>query len=1081
MKDYRRRRTGVTRTQAGTATINGSTFGNHIRIIQGNLNIFRSGKNTGFSSDNESSETVQAQLEEKEKTDCLRSLVFRDIDARLHDISPVQPGTCEWIFEMLLFQKWYDHSEPDNGLLWIKGNPGTGKSTLTKHIFQYCQAKEEYVIAAYFFNARGTKLEQTPLGMLRSLLFQLLKNMPCLYDQLLPMFRKKGQEYVSDDWEWREPELKSFCLSEIPKCQPGPLLLIIDALDECSEADVQNVAEFLQDLRNNAADAGLTLKICLSSRHYPFIRFKAYQELVLEKEKQHEEDIIKYISSNLTHKDEKIEESIRKRSSGIFMWVVLVISMLNKAYEDGKIEGMKKRLNQMPTALGEVFAMMLEKNNPDKDETVLILQCVLFAKRLLTPKEIYFAIIAGTNSQALGRWDPLQVTPDIIRRRIISSSRGLVEIRERNETKCGECGHSPKQNAEYVDILNNLMQIPKGRLKRQYEGLIKSRRADDETVQFIHQSVNDFLVRDRRLQRLDPGLEPNLWAISHDRLKNCCVSYLLMESLEGQNIKEIGSNFPFIEYASRYLFDHAEEATLEGQTELLRTLEDDTIFERIECFHNRFVDYGQDGFSLNLLQILAARDLPKLAVVLINMGADVNAKGIPCGTALEAAIEFEAEQTVKMLLSKGANIDVRGGRDRRTALYRAFKRGNKRILAMLIDKGATLGTLERILKGSLLYHAADTGNKDVVAMVLDKGAKVNALELMGNALCTAANKGHGEIIEMLVEKGAKIHNRGFFSNPLSYAASSGHIEVVKFLYEKGAKINPPGFFGSPLALAASNGHTEVIKFLLEKGAKIHNRGFLGSPLTLAASGGHIEVVKLLLEKEANIQTRGFFGSPLKLAVLGGHIEVIKLLLEKGAKIPNRGLLGSPLQVVVLAGNIEIVKLLLDKEANIQTRGLLGSPLNLAVLVGHREMVKLLLEKGAKINTRGPFGSPLQVAAFKGEKEIVEMLLNNGAEFNARGGLFGNALHGAAMNGNRDVVEMLLEKGANINARWLISPGYILFDDPDNVDKTKIQEMLLEKGIKIGTWGKVYGTALQAAAVKGHEEIVQLLLDKGAKI
>ncbi|KAL7957949.1 hypothetical protein V8C34DRAFT_324833 [Trichoderma compactum] len=178
---------------------------------------------------------------------------------------------------------------------------------------------------------------------------------------------------MSDDWEWLEPELKGFFLSEIPKCQSRPLLLIIDSLDECSEDDVENVAGFLQDLRNNAVDAELTLKICLSSRHCPFIRFKAHQELVLENEKQHGQDIATYISSNLTERDEEIEEAIRKKSSGIFLWIVLVIAMSNRAYQDGNAEGMKDRLNEIPSALGEVFAMMLDKDGPDKNETILIL------------------------------------------------------------------------------------------------------------------------------------------------------------------------------------------------------------------------------------------------------------------------------------------------------------------------------------------------------------------------------------------------------------------------------------------------------------------------------------------------------------------------------------------------------------------------------------------------------------------------------------------------------------------------------------------------------------------------------------
>lgn len=937
---------------------------------------------------------------------------------------------------MPVFQNWYEHTERDNGLLWVKGSPGTGKSTLMKHILQDCQTKGKYAIAAYFFNARGAELEKTPLGMLRSLLFQLLQHEPSLYDHFLPMFRKKQLDYDLD-WDWCEPELASFFFSKLQKCQSRPLLIMIDALDECVESDVQKVAEFLQRLSTSAMDAGKTLKICLSSRHYPSIRFKEYQELVLEKEKQHDEDIFKYISSNLTQKNEEIEEELRKKSSGIFMWVVLVITMLNRAYEDGKIEVMKQMLDKIPLKLEEVFAMLLDSDNPDnpdKDETILILQCVLFAKRRLTPEEIYFAIITGTNRQALCRWNPLHITPDIIRRRITSSSKGLVEICKSDEMS--------------QVIPGSDVQSQGIKLKIRDQELAETHKGEGETVQFIHGSVNDFLLRNSRLQRLDPGLKPDPVAKSHDRLTGCCMAYLMMESLELQNIDRIESSFPFLGYASRYLFDHAEEATPVGQAELLRTLKDDNVFERVERFHNYFVDYGQKGEPLSLLQVLAARGLPRMVVSLLDGGADINAQGVPCGTALEAAIEFESEETVQTLLIKGAKIDPPRRLFDHSTLYSAFKQRNRGILAMLIDRGATFGVVDRIAEGTVLYKAAETGDKDIIAMVLDKGAKVNARGLGGNALCAAAGLGYEDIVEMLLEKGANIHDRGLL--------------------------------GSPLAFAAGGGHIKVVKLLIKKGGNISGRGLLGSPLTLAAGGGHIEVVKLLLEKGANINVRGLWGSPIVYAELEGHIEVVKLLLEKGANVNDRGFLGSPLALAASVGHIEVVKLLLELGTNIHNQAFFSSPLALAAIGGHLEVVKLLLKKGANINDRGFLGSPLVYAAVGEHMEVVKLLLEKGANPNAWSALFGNALHSAVMKGNRDIAEMLLEKGADINARALIGPAYILMHGPDNFDGTKIQEMLLKKGIKMSVWGKVYGTALQGAAAKGREEIVQLLLDKGAK-
>jgi hypothetical protein len=104
-------------------------------------------------------------------------------------------------------------------VLWIKGNPGTGKSTLVKHTLRHCEQNfKDHIVAAYFFNARGDKLEKTPLGMLRSLSYQLLRQESSLYGRFVPKSRDKLQKHRTGEWEWRQSELKDFLLSEIQWC-----------------------------------------------------------------------------------------------------------------------------------------------------------------------------------------------------------------------------------------------------------------------------------------------------------------------------------------------------------------------------------------------------------------------------------------------------------------------------------------------------------------------------------------------------------------------------------------------------------------------------------------------------------------------------------------------------------------------------------------------------------------------------------------------------------------------------------------------------------------------------------------------
>jgi hypothetical protein len=354
-----------------------------------------------------------------------------------------------------------------------------------KHTLFYCEKTfTDHIIAVYFFNARGNKLEKTPLGMLRSLLYQLLDQNPHLCERFIPMFLDKQKKH-GKEWEWQVGELKSFLLSEIKKFQPKSLLLI-DALDECNESEVREVVAFLESLSMNAVSAKTTLNICLSSRHYPNINMEKRLELIMEDEKGHDQDIVKYVQHKLRIMDKEIEEEVLQKAEHVFMWVVLVIEMLNQAFDHGKVRAMRKKLHEVPGDLDQAFWTLLDKDNPDKQETILILQWVLFAGRLLRPEELYFAVLAGTEPEELGAWNRSRDTSEVIKRFITSTSKGLIEVR----------------------------------------------KGDTETVQFIHESVKEFLLRNKRLQMLDPTLKPDAIGASHDRLIACCMSYITMKELE---------------------------------------------------------------------------------------------------------------------------------------------------------------------------------------------------------------------------------------------------------------------------------------------------------------------------------------------------------------------------------------------------------------------------------------------------------------------------------------------------------------------------------------------------------------------
>ena len=94
----------------------------------------------------------------------LEALNFDEREDRLATIGKAHEETCQWLFDRDEYKAWRD---PDkrrihHGFFWIKGKPGTGKSTLMK--CAYNRGLEEFtddVILSFFFNARGVKLECT--------------------------------------------------------------------------------------------------------------------------------------------------------------------------------------------------------------------------------------------------------------------------------------------------------------------------------------------------------------------------------------------------------------------------------------------------------------------------------------------------------------------------------------------------------------------------------------------------------------------------------------------------------------------------------------------------------------------------------------------------------------------------------------------------------------------------------------------------------------------------------------------------------------------------------------------------------
>ena len=225
-------------------------------------------------------------------------------------------------------------------------------------------------------------------------------------------------------------------------------------------------------------------------------------------------------------------------------------------------------------------------------------------------------------------------------------------------------------------------------------------------------------------------------------------------------------------------------------------------------------------------------------------------------TPLFYAVHNDQEAMVKLLLEKGANLNINdGGFVHHSLLLYAVSKDFEGTVKLLLEKGADLEYKDGLDGQTPLSYAAMHGKVALVKLLLEKGADMEFRSTLGRtALFNAADRGHKRTVELLLERGAKLETKSSTGRtPLFTAAESGYDTVTQLLVEKGAELETKSPTGrTPLLAAAENGHEVVTKLLLDKGADPASRSTTGeTPLDYAIKLGHEGIVKLLLERRAD--------------------------------------------------------------------------------------------------------------------------------------------------------------------------------------------------------------------------------------
>ena len=151
------------------------------------------------------------------------------------------------------------------------------------------------------------------------------------------------------------------------------------------------------------------------------------------------------------------------------------------------------------------------------------------------------------------------------------------------------------------------------------------------------------------------------------------------------------------------------------------------------------------------LFISAVRGLTHNVEVFLARGADPNLRvkfDIPL---IGLCASLDRNETVRLLLGAGANVNAAAPSTGVTALHNAARMGNVALAKLLIERGADLEARMKS-KATPLMLAARSGSTEAVAILLKSGAKLDATDRTDRtALDYARRKNHPEVVEMLVE------------------------------------------------------------------------------------------------------------------------------------------------------------------------------------------------------------------------------------------------------------------------------------------------------------------------------------------
>ncbi|PCD36342.1 hypothetical protein FGRA07_08226 [Fusarium graminearum] len=344
-----------------------------------------------------------------DKKRCLLDLRMTDPKLDKARIVQAKGGLREesycWIFENEDFKQWKD-TESDSRFLWIKGNPGKGKTMLLAGIIDKLNTEPgNFGQIAYFFCQGTDGRINNATAVLRGLIYMLVKRQESLLTHVWKEYEHAGKQLFEDCNAFTA--LSRILHTILADSSMNETVLVIDALDECV-TDLHLLLDLLVDLSQQ------NVRWIVSSRNWPEIDVlhDAAQKLVLRLE-LNDASISQAVKLFINFKvrtistrkglntDTKlaIQRYMESNCNETFLWVALACQLI----EDPKLPGWEilVKLRKTPAGLENIYRRMLDYTlgSHCKEDCKQILKLTLTAYRPMTLDEL------------LSLWEPSEDTP----------------------------------------------------------------------------------------------------------------------------------------------------------------------------------------------------------------------------------------------------------------------------------------------------------------------------------------------------------------------------------------------------------------------------------------------------------------------------------------------------------------------------------------------------------------------------------------------------------------------------------------------------------------------------------------------